>query len=322
MPDEWATQFTDDALTRVDAFIAEHPGYTREGVEQPGQGATNRVVFARRGDELVVFKVFCERERKERECFGLRHWRDTGLVPELICDADPSMLVMSHIPGMYLHAARDADGEAMWRRACRETGKAIGTLTGVPLGAARRSTFESCFYGGLGRLEAYLVRIVELGRSIHARDPDFGDGFWRESLDFVDAQLTGILSQPRILYHQDVGNLNVRRGRFMGFYDLEMCRVGCASMQLGSSLGMLGGERAAWEPFCEGWEAATGVPLGPEARRAAAAVSHLLSWREISRYLSYDGTPGSGYAWARPADPVRYSASIEEVERMLGVERG
>ena len=321
MPDDWATQFTRDALSRVDAFIAQHPGYTRQGVEQPGQGATNRVVFVRRGDDLVVLKVFCEAERKERECFGLRHWWETGLVPELIADVDPRMIVMSYVPGVHLGQARQMDGDVVWREACRETGRAIGSLTRVPLSAADRSAFESRFYDGLGTLEAYLGRILELGRSIHARDPDFGDGFWQENLDFVEVQLDGLLSQPRVLYHQDVGNLHVQQGRFIGFYDLEMCRVGCAAMQLASSLGMLGGEVTGWEPFCEGWEAATHRPLGLDDRRAAAAAHSLLRWREISRYLSYDGTPGSGVAWASPADPVRYHRSIQATERLLKVER-
>jgi hypothetical protein len=321
MPKDWAVQFTEEALAKVDGFIAEHPGYTRRGVRQPGQGATNRVVFARRGHELVVFKVFCEAERKGRECFALRHWRETGLVPEMIWDADPTMIVMSYVPGVYLREAREIDGDPAWRADCREVGKAIGSLTRVPLSAADRAAFESRFYEETPTLEAYLERILELGRSINARDPDFRDGFWRESLEFITAELPGILSQPRVLYHQDVGNLHVRQGRFMGFYDLEMCRVGCAAMQLASSFGMLDGDEAGWEPFCEGWEAATGSPLGPEDRSAAAAAAHLLGWREISRYLSYDGTPGSGYAWASPADPVVYRKSIEAMESMIGVAR-
>ena len=320
MPNDWATQFTTEALGKVDAFIAEHPGYTRQGVQQPEQGATNRVVFARRGDDLVVFKVFCEAERKERECFGLRHWQETGLVPELIWDADPRMIVTSYVPGLYLRAAREVDGEVAWLEACREIGKAIGSLTRVPLAAAGRATFESRFYDGLGTLEAYLGRILELGRSIHARDPNFHDDFWKESLDFIRAQLDGILSQPRVLYHQDVGNLHIRQGRFVGFFDLEMCRVGCAAMQLGSSLGLFDeGKAAGWDPFCEGWETATNRPLDPDDLRVAVAAQHLLCWREISRYLSYDGTPGTGYAWASPADPVEYRECIEAVENMLGV---
>ena len=76
MPDDWPSRFTREALARIDAYIAAHPEYTLRGVEQPAQGATNRVIFARRDGELIVFKVFCEAERKERECFALRHWRE------------------------------------------------------------------------------------------------------------------------------------------------------------------------------------------------------------------------------------------------------
>lgn len=320
MSTDWAAQFTEQALAGVDAFIAGRPGYTRRGVEQPGQGATNRVVFARRGDELVVFKVFCEAERKERECFGLRHWRETGLVPGIIYDADPAMIVMSHVPGIYLGAARGAEGDAVWREACRETGRAVGSLTRVPLSAAGRAAFESRFYNGLAAFEAYLKRILELGRSIHARDPDFRDGFWRRSLDFIETQLDAVYSRPRILYHQDAGNLHVRQGRFMGFFDLEMCRVGCAAMQLASALGMFEDAHQGWPPFRKGWEDATGAALTPADLSAAAACRHLLCWREICRYMSYDGTPGTGYDWAEPADPARYRRSIVAAEHMLEVE--
>ena len=58
MADGWQQQFTAEALAKVDAFIAENPDCAREGVEQPEQGATNRVLFLRRGAELVVFKFF------------------------------------------------------------------------------------------------------------------------------------------------------------------------------------------------------------------------------------------------------------------------
>lgn len=301
----------------VDEFVARHPEYTRDGVEQPQQGATNRVIFARCGDETVVFKVFCESERKERESFAYRHWRGTGLVPELIWDEHPRMIVMQHVPGVPLTASREVDGEAMWGETCRASGSATGALTRVPLSTADRTDFESRFYDGLGPLEAYLGRIAELAQGVHSRDPDFRGEFWRDSLEFMQAQLPAIFSQARCLYHQDVGNHHVRHGRFMGFYDLEMCRVGCAAMQLGSSLGLLGVAGEAWEPFCTGWESATGGPLLLGDLEAAVAAHHLLCWREITRYLSYDGTPGTGFAWAAPADPQRYQDSIETAESMV-----
>ena len=317
MPDDWPTTFTQEALARVDAFIAERPEYTRDGVEQPHQGATNRVVFARRDGDLVVFKVFCNSERRDREWSALQHWQETGLVPELIWDADPRMIVTTHVRGVNLPAARDVHGEQAWRDACCDTGAAVGSLTRVPLSTADRGAFEARFYDGLGNLERYVGRIMELGRSIHRLDRDFQGSFWADSLGFVDAQLPFILGQPRILYHQDVGNLHVEHGRFMGFFDLEMCRVGSAAMQLGSSLAMLTGSKEGWECFRAGWEEATGAQLGAEARNAAAAVVHLLSWREISRYLSYDGTPGTGFAWASPGDPARYQRYIRQAEDML-----
>jgi hypothetical protein len=309
MPDD----FTDAALARVDAFITAHPEYARQGVQQPGHGSTNRVFCARLGHEPVIFKVFCEAERKERELFGLRHWRKTGLVPRLICDADAMMIVMSYVPGVYLHQVREADGDTARHRACREAGNASGALTCVPLSDADRAAFESRFYQDLPTLEAYLGRILELGRGVNVRDPDFQGHFWRESLDFIQAELAGILSQPRVLFHQDAANLHIADGRFAGFFDLEMCRVGCAAMQLASSLRILEGDDA-------GWEAGACTRLSESNLRAAVAAWHPLSWREICRYLSYDGTPGTGFAWASPADPVRYRRSIEAIRNMLGVE--
>lgn len=314
MEEDWPTRFTREAFERIDAFMADHPEYTREGVEQPGQGSTNRVAFARRDGELVVFKVFCEEERKQRECFASRHWSGTGLVPRLIWDDDPRMMIMAHIPGNYLGAIRDSDRDA-WLDCCREVGKASATLTCVPLTAATREEFESRFYE-FGPLEAYLKRILELGRGVQACDPDFRDDFWRVSLDFIEEQLPSIFSEPRCLYHQDAGNLHVANGRFMGFFDLEMCRVGCPAMQLASS-GMFS-DVSAWERFREGWESVAGKLTGGQMR-AACAGQHLLGWREITRYMSYDGTPGTGYSWADPADPARYRSGIECVNRVLGV---
>ena len=306
------------ALAKVDEFIAGHDGLTRHGVEQPGQGATNRVVFARRGDQIIVFKVFCEEQRKERECFALRHWRSTGMVPELIWDIDRTMIAMSYVPGDgWFVQARSPKRDQAWAQACRDTGRAIGRLTRVPLSPADRAAFESRFYGDVGTLESYLARILDLGRRIHGRDPDFRDAFWKSTLDFVAINMATILAQPRVLYHQDVSNLHVEGGRFMGFFDLEMCRPGCAAMQLGAALGLVETDHEAWALFRQGWEAGTGAPLTPPDAAVAVAVRVLLGWREISRYLSYDGTRGSGFEWASPAAPVYYRRSFEAVANLL-----
>jgi hypothetical protein len=319
MADDWPTRFTAEAFAKVDTFLSAHPTYTRLGVEQPSQGATNRVIFARSDGHIVVFKVFCEAERKQRECFGLRHWKATGLVPELIWDEDDRMIVISYVPGMSLRMAREQDDYSLWSASYRETGKALASLISVPLSATSQSEFETRYYEGLGTLESYLGRILELGWSIHALDPDFRDTFWRKSLTFIEAQLGTIFSQPRLLYHQDAGNAHVEKGRFMGFFDLEMCRVGCAAMQLASSPGVFDGEVMRWKPFQQGWEAVSHHSLTSSELQAVAAAYQLLRWREISRYMSYDGTSGTGYTWASPADPLEYREQFESVVSMLGV---
>ena len=106
----------------------------------------------------------------------------------------------------------------------------------------------------------------------------------------------------------------------MGFFDLEMCRVGCAAAQLGSALFMGGRENDTWDLFLEGWEDAVGGPLSLAQRRAAAAFSHFLNWRWISRYLSYDGTPGTGFHWADPAEPMWHRKEIVAANEMLMIE--
>lgn len=317
MQDDWQARFTADALALVDRYIAEHGGLTRSGVQQPGQGATNRIIFARQDGKLVVFKVFCDKERKQRECFALRHWGPTGLVPELLADADERTILMSHVPGCWPMQLRESQGQQAWLSSSKDTGRAIATLTKVPLCPADRQTFESRFYGKLGPLEAYLASVLQFGRSIYARDKDFSGSFWRRSLDFMESQLPGILAQPRVLYHQDVGNLHVRDGRFAGFFDLEMCVVGCAAMQLAAAMGMLEHGCLAWDPFREGWEEAMGQPLAPADAAAALAARQFLGWREISRYMSYDGTPGTGFAWAEPADPTVYRRRFETADKLL-----
>jgi len=313
--------FTRDAHTRVRAYIAAHREITLDGVAQPGQGATNRVIFGRRGDDLVVFKVFCEAERKARSLFALRHWACTGLVPRLLDDIDQITILKTHVPGTYLLTALEVEGEQAWPTTCRATGAAVAALGAVQLNDADRAGFETRFYGDLGSLEAYADRILTLGRSIVTCDLDFTDAFWSTNLDFLEGQLPALLAQPRCLYHQDVSNLSVQDGTFRGFFDLEMCRVGCAAMQLGAAVRTFLPQPGGWKPFLEGYESVTGRRLTGTERRCVAAAASLLDWREITRYMSYDGSPGSGYAWASPADSTVYREKVEAVRELLSTDQ-
>jgi hypothetical protein len=269
---------------------------------------------------MVVFKAFVWEEFKARECYALNHWRTTGLVPELLCDVDSEeMIIMSWIKGDYLgRSIREKEGEEAWRSACRTTGHAAGSLTRVPMTNEEKTDFESRFYEG-STLKGYLGQILSLGRSVQARDPGFRDQFWKENLDFMEEQQEAILAQPRVLYHEDVANVHVYAGRFVGFFDLEMSRVGCAAMQLGALLNDVAHRQGEWDSFRKGWEAAIGAEMSLAEKRAAVAASHFLSWRVITRYLTYDGTPGTGAHWASPADPVRFRKEIEGIQEMVGI---
>ena len=305
------------ARERVDAFIRGNPGYSREDVKKPGPGVNNLVVFARKDGRTVVFKAFLWDQAKAREAYALNHWRETGLVPELLADvAADEMIIMSWLEGEYLGKQ---DGEEAWRSACRGIGQAIGRLVQVPMTPAQVADFESRFFEG-STLEGYLGKMLALGRSVQARDPDFRDRFWKEDLDFMEEQQGAILAQPRILYHEDIGNLYIHQGRFTGFFDLEMSRVGTAAMQLGTAMRLMCG-RGDWASFLKGWEDAQGADMSSAEKRAAVAAASFLGWREITRYLSYDGTPGTGYEWASPADPVRYRTEVEGIQEMVGINK-
>ena len=113
--------------------------------------------------------------------------------------------------------------------------------------------------------------------------------------------------------------MRVEPGRFSGFYDLEMCRVGCAAMQMASAVGCAEGDGEVWRAMRAGWEDAIGRAMSYVDLTMVLAGHHFLTWRVISRYLSYDGTPGTGFPWSSPADPVRYRRALEEAETMMGV---
>lgn len=315
MANNWREEFNRKSLAKINTFIAEHSEYTQEEVTQPRLGNTNYVAFAQRNEELVVLKVFCETERKSRETFAIKHWQDTGLVPRLIDDIDDEMIVMSHISGRGWRRGDLSEEERI--ETCVALGKAFGTLTKVPLSDKDRTFFESNFHGESNTVEAYLGRTLDLGRKIQSRDPDFSGEFWKDNLDFIEAQLNTLFSQPRILYNQDPGNHCIKPGQFVGFFDLEMCYVGCEAMQLGSMLNFLDGNRDWWQAVRQGFETETNRTLTSDDLKAMAAMYHLLCWRVISRYMSYDGTPESGVDWANPADPIEYRNKIESVEKKL-----
>jgi hypothetical protein len=99
-----------------------------------------------------------------------------------------------------------------------------------------------------------------------------------------------MLGQKRLLYHQDAMNMHFSESRFMGFFDLEMCRVGTEAMQIGS-LWYLFALYGAWHDFVQGFAATSGRKLGKSDLAAGRTFAHFLVWRYISRYGRWHGSP-------------------------------
>lgn len=280
----------------VEQFIQKHPQYRVDANQSGSQSVTNYVIFGHRidyqGEARVIFKYFCRDERKQREIFALRHFANTGLVPQLLEDEGARLIVVSHIPGAFL--PRPEDNLAAFHGVDRQLmgytlGEATAKLISTPLGAQVATEFESRFYDG-ETLPAYFQNILQASWAIHQRVDCYKDERFGRSLALIEESLPFMLAQPRLLYHQDALNMHFVGSRFRGFFDLEMCRVGNVAMQIGSLWTVIA-SYDVWEPFAQGFASATGHTLTPPEVAASRAFAHFMLWRSISDYGDWQGEP-------------------------------
>jgi hypothetical protein len=299
------------AYPAVEQFIAQHPEYTINADQSGSQSATNYVIFGQHGDEQVIFKYFCEDERKEREVYALRHFAATDFVPRLLVDHDQRLIVQSRIPGGWLPNPRDTDYDIVdGDRAGYTLGRATATLLNVPLSAQAASDYESRFYDGL-RLEQYVGDILEASWLIHKKIEAYSSSLFAQSLESIRDNLAYILGQKRILYHQDAMNMHFADSTFTGFFDLEMCRIGTEAMQIGS-LWTIFAVHNNWNAFVQGHAAVSGRALTKQDFDAAKAFAHFLVWRYISRYGRWRAQPEDVASRAiAEADVAMHAKSIE-----------
>src|SRR4051812_5767752 len=138
------------AYPAVEQFIAEHPDYEISEDQSGGNSATNYVILGHRGSEQVVFKYFCEDERKEREVYALRHFSQTGLVPTLLVESGPRLIVQSRIPGHGLPNPGDPRVSTIDPSLAGDSlGQATAGLLSVPFAMQEAQEYERRFYDGL-----------------------------------------------------------------------------------------------------------------------------------------------------------------------------
>ncbi len=87
-----------------------------------------------------------------------------------------------------------------------------------------------------------------------------------------------------MLFHEDIFNMTVRHGEFQGFYDLEMCRQGTESMQLGVVVDLCEKGKLDWASIQSGYEAEVGRRLEKPELLSVLAMNHFYHWIRICRW--------------------------------------
>ena len=304
------------ATPAITQFVADHPHYRIDPDQSGSQSVTNYVVFGQRrdehGEQPVVFKYFCRDERKEREVYGLRHFAATGLVPQLLDEHGTRLIVVARIGGGFLPnpATQTAAFHMVDKALVGFTlGQATAQLTSVPLTAGAAQAFESRFYDGES-LAKYLSDILRASSAIQQRVACYRDPIFAQSLAQIDANLDALLRQPRLLYHQDALNVHFDQSRFTGFFDLEMCRVGSAAMQIGA-LWRIFTDYGNWGDFAAGFANGAGRELTKADLEMSRAFANFMVWRSISDYGDWHGETLDDEAMAQiEQDAISFQATL------------
>ncbi len=303
----------DEGGAAIAKLVEAHPEFAMDADQSGSASVTNYVIFGQCDDEPVVFKYFCQDERRAREIYGLLHWMPTGIVPRLYHDEGLRLIVIERFPGSFLPRPSEEGFAAIDRElAGYSLGVATAKFCTTPISKEEADGFERRFYDGQ-KLEEYFGKIIGAGRSIVQKVEVYGGDVFLQSLAFLEGQLEAILAQPRMLYHQDA-QMHFENSRFCGFFDLEMCRVGTRAMQFGSMWGQFA-ECEHWSHFARGFSEESGIVLTEEDFEIGRAFAHFMVWRYITRYGEWRGGEGETQR-ASIQDAEQFAADIERWNRV------
>ena len=301
----------------IAAFTSGHPECGVDTDQPAYRGGTNRVTFGRVGDRLIVFKYFVTPDRYANELACLRHIGPTGLVPEVLATSE-RLIVMSRLAGTGLHTVSPPDAPAL----SEQIGRALGRLGRLALpepaassGYSPARDFTAILWGR--DVHAALRAYIDRSRNVLDVLPRDLVPFFGASLDLVESHADWVAAQRPILFHEDVHNLTVAGGRFVGFYDLEMCRLGTEAMQLGVALRLCAAGPLSWPRLLGGYERQTGRQLDPRDATAALAMHHFYHWIRICRWGLWDGSASAGdYRAAAITYAERHRGEMEFATRL------
>ncbi len=315
MPTDGRAKFERQANSAIRRFVAEHPEFSIDTHQPDYRGGTNYVLLGHLGQQPVIFKYFVTPQRWTNEHFCLRHFAPTGYVPRILTIVPEQLIVMTRLPGQGI-GGEDLS-PAQVQQVSRQIGQALAVLVQTPLpevssGYSPAQDFRLLAWGTT--LGDVLKHYLRLCRQVQAAIPAYQTPFYTESLMLVEQQVAAIDQQPRILFHEDVSNLNLDQGVFQGFYDLEMCRLGTEAMQLGVAVELcrphwLGEAWLDWRHFISGYQSATGRELDQEDFISILAMNHFYHHIRVCRWGEWAGDP---------AQKHHLHASAHEAEIYLG----
>jgi hypothetical protein len=311
----------EDAVAR---YVSENPGHAIDPEQPEYRGGTNRVIFGSRNGEPVVYKYFVTAERCATEHACLQHFRSTGVVPRVLDAVSDRLLVLERIGGTDgLGAAEDGSlAPDQVQELSRQVGEALGRLMATPLPAAAKGYCPVRDFRGLRwspRLDRVVGWYLASSRRVQRAIPQYAAPLCSDSLALLAAQAERIAGERQLLYHEDIWNLRVDGDRFLGFYDLEMCRVGTQSMQLGVAVELCGPGRLEWRHLQRGYEVEAGRRLAPADLLAVLAMNHFYHWIRACRWGHWNGDPRDvDHLRAASADAAHHVARMEAACRVLG----
>ena len=267
----WRKQMFDAATSEVEEFVRGNPEYVLDADQPAGVrdqldgGGTNFVLWGRHGCAPVVFKYFhpqwgAPRWRNERAC--LEHFAATGVVPKVLAVVPETLIVTSCLPGTFIgdEATSGELTRAEVDRLGHELGAAVGKLVNLPLpedgiGYSIVRDYELLPWNT--DLRRAVKFYVDLCRQDQRSKESGVDPFYNESLSLVGSQLGSIARQSRLIYHEDL-HCHSYRGKFQGFFDLEMARLGTDLMQLERVFRWCSPNGLSWPNVLAGYQTETG----------------------------------------------------------------
>ena len=275
MSDEKRKAFEHTAHRAIEQFASEHPLY-RVDVEQSNyRGGTNYILYGHAAEQPVVFKYFVRPARWQNELYCLRHFQLTGFVPRIFEIVPEQMIVMARLPNEYL-VIEDPSSPVV-QKLSHEVGLALAALAQFPLPDTLDAdspvlNFSMIDWGN--NLADVIQHYLDWGQRAIAETPACQDPYLAHALTLIESQRDHVAGQTHILFHEDISNFAQVEGTFQGFYDLEMCRLGCEAMQLGVALDLCGRGRLHWSSLRQGYEQGLGYTLRDDDLQAILPMQH------------------------------------------------